>query len=337
MKVFLDESGNFRPSLREQTGLACVVGVIIPENESDSMEGDFLRFLIGLPKVTFANGEPKGIRLSREHVKQLASMLNCHRGIMLAPVTVNTDLIKPSFFETFPQELRSVLEQEGAKCLLDKPRSEIAELAKRCANLSPEQLVRLITYTVAILRSIEGVSLFYHCKKYHSYYSPFKVVLDRAGPPNGREELVFKQILFAWMANMTKRMPIRGVKRIHNDSHPFVQMYRAKLDGTDMLDVLKMLRGNIEFANSRETWQLQLADMATAAWAKSLRDRGNDEGYLPAFSLLSRSTVLPQDQPMGMISVDEGYSQMEAPAEFQIFRKLAELGGKLLPCDWDEV
>jgi hypothetical protein len=336
MEVFLDESGSFRPSLPEDTGLASVMAVIVPENQSHSMEGDFRRFLIDLPSDAFANGEAKGSRLSPGHVKQLASMLNRHRGIMLAPVTVNTALIKPSFFEVFPQRLRMVLEQEGQKCLHNKSRSEIAELAKRCANLSPEQLVRLITYTKAILRSIEGVSLFYHCKKYHPYYSPFKVVLDRAGPPNGREELVFKQILFTWMISMTKRTPIKGVKRIHNDSHPFVQLYRAKLDGADMLDVLKMLRGNIEFANSREIWQLQLADMTTAAWAKSLLDRRNDDGYLPAFSLLHRNTVLPQDQPMGMISVDEAYSQMEAPAEFEIFRKLAELGGKLLPCGWDE-
>jgi hypothetical protein len=337
MQIFVDESGSFRRRPSLQTELAHVMGVIIPDSESHSLEGDFYRFLINLPKDVFANGEPKGSRLSPEQVKRFASMLNRHRGVTLAPVTVNTTLIEASFFKTFPQRLRSVLEENAVKCESDALRSKIVKLASRCGNLSPEQLVRLKAYAVAILRSIQAVSLFYRCQKYHSDYSPIKVVLDRAGPANGREELVFKELLFMWGSRMSEASPIKGIKRIHTESHPLVRLYGAKVNGAVLLDVSRMLRGNIEFGNSRESWQLQFADMATSAWAKALFDRRNKGGYLPAFSLLHRNTILPQDQPMGMVSVAEAYSETEAPPEFGIFRELAQVGGKLLPCGWDEV
>jgi hypothetical protein len=312
------------------------MGVLIPEIESDALRAEFERFKATLPKTVFVKGEPKGYRFSPEHVKQFASMLNRHPGITLAPVTVNTNFIQPSFFQTFPRKLRAILEEEGAKCLYNTLRSEVAELARRCGNLSAEQLVRLLAYTVAVRRSIEGISIFYHCKRYHQSYHPLRVMLDRAGPRDGREELVFKQMLFIWMTRMTERSPIARINRIHNDSHPLVQLYGAKHNGSLAFDLSKMLQGNIEFGDSKTTWQLQIADMAAAAWGKALADPQNQRGYMPAFSLFFRNTMLPVDQPVGMISIAETYSQTVAPPEFAIFLRLAQREGKLLPCDWDE-
>ncbi len=338
MEIFLDESGSFRPSHSKQTQPAAVMGLLIPEIQADTLRADFDRFRTTLPKSVFVKGEPKGHRLSPEHVKQFASMLNRHRGITLAPVTVNTNFIQPSFFRTFPQKLRAVLEVEGSKCLYDSLKSEVAQLARQCGNLSPEQLVRLLAYTVAVKRSIEALSIYYHCKRYHESYSPLRVVLDRAGPPNGREELVFKQMLFMWMTRMTERTPITRIERIHNDSHPLVRLYGAKRNGSVGFNLSKMLQGNIEFGNSQTTWQLQIADMAAAAWGKALADPHNRRGYMPAFSLFFRNTMLPADQPVDMISIAETYSQTQtlAPPEFGIFLRLAQQEGKLLPCDWDE-
>jgi Tol biopolymer transport system component len=86
-------------------------------------------------------------------------------------------------------------------------------LAKRCGNLNGEQLARLLAYKVAVEKALDAICLFYHCKKYHSSYSPIRVVFDRTGRANNREELVFKETMFVWI---TKNV-MTSIKQIHTE------------------------------------------------------------------------------------------------------------------------
>jgi hypothetical protein len=336
MEIYFDESGTFRPLRSNANQVAVVMGVLIPELESDSLRKDFEAFLRQLPPRAFVNKEIKGHRLSAEQFKLLAIMLNVHPGIRIAPVTVNVGFMRGASFEAWPQKLRALLEEEGAKCLYDKMRSEVGELARRSGNLSPDQLIKIFAYAIAVKRSIEAIPLFYHCQKYHSEYSPLQFVFDRAGASNSREELVFKEVVFMWLVPMSKRKPSVIIRQIHTHSHPFMQLYGAETDGQQGFDLSKMLRGNLHFDNSRSSWQLQLSDCLAAAWLNVLRDHDNSRGYLPIFRLLNRNSVLPNDQPVGMVSMSEAFSEMTAPPQFEVFRRMTEGDGKLLPCGWDE-
>ena len=336
MEVYFDESGNFRPSPSSETGLCAVMGVIIPENEATSLQEDFSTIIGELPVEVFVNGEPKGHRLSAEQSQLLATLLNAHSGVKLVPVTVNTGSIEQSFFEQFPSKLKELLTSESEKCLYEAMQTEVSELARRCGNLSPDQLVRLLAYTVGVRRAIDAVSTFYHCSKYHPYYDPMRMIFDRTGTPDSREELVFKQIVFMWLVRMSEREPVTKIKQIHTENHPFMRLYEKALDGRTGLDLVQMLRGNLQFADSKPTWQLQLADMLASAWMNCLRDHSNTRGYAPVFRSLNRNTALSNDQPLGMIAVAGSYSQTAAPFHFDVFRRMVERDAKLLPCGWEE-
>jgi len=334
MEIYFDESGNFRPS---ESGLSAVMGVVVPENEAATLQSDFSTMVGKLPKDTFVDGEPKGYRMSAKQCRLLAELLNSHPGVKLVPVTVNTASIDKSFFDEFPPKLKELLAGESEKCLYETLQSEVSELARRCGNLSPDQLVRLLAYTVGLLRAINAVSTFYHCPKYHPYYDPMRMVFDKTGTPNSREELVFKQIVFMWLSRMTGREPITKIIEIHTENHPWRLLYEVSLGDRKGLDLTKILRGNLHFADSKQTWQLQLADMLASAWLNSLRDYRNTLGYAPVFRSLNRNTSLSNDQPVGMIGVAEFYSsQVAAPVHFDIFRQMVAGDAKLLPCGWEE-
>ena len=186
------------------------------------------------------------------------------------------------------------------------------------------------------LRAINAVSTFYHCPKYHPYYDPMRMVFDKVGTPDSREELVFKQIVFMWLMRMTERQPITKIKEIHTENHPWMRLYETTTNGLKVLDLVKILRGNLHFADSKRTWQLQLADMLVSAWLNSLRDHNDSLGYSSVFRSLNRNTALPNEQPVGMIGVAESHSQTVAPVQFNVFRQMVAGDAKLLPCGWEE-
>jgi hypothetical protein len=336
MEIYFDESGTFRPLRSNADQVAVVMGLLIPELGSDSLREDFEAFLRRLPPRAFVGKEVKGHRLSAEQFKLLATILNVYPGIKIAPVTVNVGFMRSASLEAWPQKLRALLEQEGAKCLYDKMRSEVSELARRSGNLSPDQLIRIFAYAIAVKRALEAIPIFFHCQRYHSEYSPLRFVFDRAGTSDSREELVFKEIVFMWLVPMSERKPSVTIGQIHTDSHPFMRLYGAKINGHQGFDLSKMLRGNLHFDNSRSSWQLQLADCLAAAWSNALRDHDNTRGHLPIFRLLNRNSVLPNDQPVGIVSMSETFAEIPAPPHFEVFRRITEGDGKLLPCAWDE-
>jgi hypothetical protein len=329
-RVFFDETGEFRPCPAGSCELAAVFGVIIPELHSDLLEKDFSAYLANLPQSAFVGGEPKGRRLSLHQHGTLAKILNVHRGIMTVPVTFNRQIESPQF-DSWPQKLRELLEAEAALCINEKMQRYVNNLAKQCGNLNSEQISRLMAYKIAVERALHGICLFYHCAKYHSSYSPIKIIFDRTGSPNNREELVFKDMIFFWV----NRNRFTSIKQIHTDDHPFVKLYGARMEGQRAFDMAKMIRGNFQFADSKATWQLQVVDMLASAWINSVRDRGNGRGYLSVFRLLQRNTTLPREQPVGLMSVADYAEEKTAPADFNIYRQLVANEGKILPCTWD--
>jgi hypothetical protein len=329
-RVFIDETGEFRPCAVGSCELAAVFAVILPELDSDPLQKDFSSFLAKLPQSAFVNGEPKGRCLSLDQHMTLAKMLNAHRGIMTAPVTFNRQIDSPAF-DSWPQELRELLEEDARECIHLEMRQHVEKLAKRCGNLNSQQISRLMAYKIAVERALHGICLFYHCAKYHSSYSPIEIVFDRTGTPNNREELVFKDMIFFWV----NKNGFSTVKQIHNDDHPFVKLYGARVGGQRAFDMAKMIRGNLQFADSKDMWQLQVADMLASAWINCVRDRRNDRGYLPVFRVLHRNTTLPKDQPLSLMSVADYSEEKFAAVEFNVYRHLVAKEGKFLPCSWD--
>src|SRR5271157_6176813 len=106
IRVFLDETGEFRPCAAGRHELSSVFGLIVPELESDSLHRDFSKFVSTLPRSAFVNGEPKGSRMTFDRQKSLALMLNAHPGVMTVPVTFNRAM-DTQIFSAWPKALRA--------------------------------------------------------------------------------------------------------------------------------------------------------------------------------------------------------------------------------------
>ena len=87
--------------------------------------------------------------------------------------------------------------------------AERALLAKHFGRLSPPVLVRLVSYGIAVLKSIEAIASRYHCDQFDSEYDPITITFDRTGRPRNREELVLETSLFGWVANWSRTVPLR--------------------------------------------------------------------------------------------------------------------------------
>ena len=73
IRVFLDETGEFRPCAVGKHELSSVFALIVPELASDPLRHDFSKFVSTLPRGAFVNGEPKGNRLTFDRQRSLAS------------------------------------------------------------------------------------------------------------------------------------------------------------------------------------------------------------------------------------------------------------------------
>src|SRR5262249_47078926 len=150
------------------------------------------------------------------------------------------------FFSTAPGKIRALIE---GNLHLESPHMTVetrAELARRIARLSVPALVRLVVYGIAVLKTIEAIACRYHRDVFHSSYDPIELMFDRVVTPGAREELVFRDVLFGWIANWSRTTPIR-IPGDMGESHPLLKLYANKQSDRWVLDLGKMLAGKIRF------------------------------------------------------------------------------------------
>jgi len=157
------------------------VGIILPDRALQRLKGDFDWFLGRLSSNEFRQGEPKGDLLSLAHRRVLLEILKAHSDVMLIPLSVNLGFDDPSFFETAPARIRSLIEKN---LQTESPFMTVAEravLAKRFGRLSAPVMVRVVSYGIAVLKAIESIACRYYCEQFHPDYDPITLTFDRTG------------------------------------------------------------------------------------------------------------------------------------------------------------
>jgi Protein of unknown function (DUF3800) len=331
MRVYFDESGDFNPSIPGQPKFCFVLGVIIPEIAEEALRVDFDWFLKQLGRTEHRQGEPKGSLLSIASRRVLLEILKSHKGVMLVPISVNLAYDSPEFFVTAPEKIRALIEGNlhlESSFMTVEAR---AELAKRVSRLSVPVLVRLVSYGIAVLKSIEAIVCRYSCDVFHSSYDSIELIFDRVVRTGGREELVFRDVLFGWIANWSRTTPIRIPPSL-GESHPFLKLYGDKREDRWLLDLGKMLVGKIRFEESKHTWQIQLTDFMVSTWSETLADHGLQKGFHVLFRDLFRKNALPTETPLGVVAPTDRTEVVPAPSYLEVFARMAIGESKILPC-----
>jgi Protein of unknown function (DUF3800) len=332
MKVYFDESGDFNPSTPGRPKFCFVLGVIIPEAAEDALQRDFAWFLKQLGRAECKRGEPKGSLLSLSTRRVLLEILKAHKDVMLVPISVNLAYEDPQFFSTAPGKIRALIEGnlhlESAYMAVEAR----AELARRIGRLSVPVLVRLVASGIAALKAIEAIVCRYHCDLFHSSYDPIEMIFDRVVTAGAREELVFRDVLFGWIANWSRTTPIR-IPTSLGESHPLLRLYANKQSDRWVLDLGKMLAGKIRFEDSKYSWQIQLADFMANTWSQTLGDHGLQRGFHALFRDLFRKSALPKETPLGVVAPTDRTEVVPAPSYLEVFARMAIGESKILPCE----
>ena len=271
MQIYFDESGDFNTALKADYKFAFVVGIILPDRALQRLKGDFDWFLGQLSSNEFRRGEPKGALLSLAHRRVLLEILKAHSDVMLIPLSVNLGFDDPSFFETAPARIRSLIE---TNLQTESPFMTVAEravLAKRFGRLSAPVMARVVSYGIAVLKAIESIACRYYCDQFHPDYDPITLTFDRTGRHRNREELLLEDSLFGWITHWSRTVPLR-IPTSLDESHPFLAKYGERKSERWTINLNKMLRRKILFEDSKLNGQF--------SWRTSLRIRGRRQSAI---------------------------------------------------------
>lgn len=137
--------------------------------------------------------------------------------------------------------------------------------------------------------------------------------------------------IYGYIANWSSKVPLKTAKDL-NLERPLGKLYGTDVAGTLVLDLKKMLPANIEFRSSKDAWQIRLADFVVTTWARTVLDFSGEAGFRELFLDLNRKTCLQGDQTIGAVQLTDSTEWTLAPAEFAIFRRIAQDDEKILPC-----
>lgn len=299
MHIFIDESGSFQiPNSRDTHAAGVVIGVVVPEVCEQELFSAFTQFVSGLDQTERKNGEPKGARLSGEHKKVFADVLASVPGVMFLPTTIDlSDLAGHS--EWMATRLPSRLLGAARECVHQTMRDQMVELSRQVANLSVQELLKLLLYAVCIQECIHHAVAYRSEPPYESCWSEVSIVIDRLNKgANSREKLVFRRILPMWLAAWSKTRPLMLINEVHTHEHAFIKNFDLGT-GIDMGNLLSRVR----WVDSADERGIQVADFVAAIVYSAVHDLQNQDDQIPAFLSLMRCCPLAARDGAGFISL----------------------------------
>lgn len=329
MHIYFDESGDFNPNSRQK--FASVAGVMIPEDARGPLKRDFDWFVGQLLPKEFENREPKGSRLSGSHRRTLLEILKSHRDVLLVPILVNLGENNATYFQEAPAKIGSLIESNldfDSPLTIDDRR----QLAARIRRLSAPSLIRLMSYAIAVSKAVEATVCRYFCERFHSTHQRIQVTFDRFTKADSRDELVLLDAIPGWIATWSLDAPSRVPLGL-SESHPFFALYGQRITDRWKVNLRKMLAGNIDFEDSRTSWEVRLADFVASTYLRTLLDHRGVNGHRTLFMDIWQKSALPNETPLGIVSLTDRTETVPAPQQFDVFARMVLGEKKILPCE----
>jgi hypothetical protein len=289
MKFYFDESGAFsvpaNPSIHQA---AVVVGIAVPDHIYDVLSEEFKKFVSSLDKTEMQNGETKGSLLSIEHRFEFTRMLSEFRGrISLTPVTLDLSSISGSDQHKMNMTMHQRLTEVANGMIYPKARGEMKLLSNQFRNLSIDQSLRIYALANCFREALKHAILFLSHKENEKSWEHLRFEIDRVQVKvNNREEQVFSIMILAWSSGWSQRQPFETIKEIHTKEHLFIRKYVTK----EGIDAGKLLRGNIYWVNSKDSWGIRMADIAASIVSRAVQDLDNTRQSITLFTKLMKDS-----------------------------------------------
>lgn len=303
MLFFFDESGDFSLPNADEHKCAVVCGLVIPETVSERLRKDFEAFVSYLSGDEKINSEPKGTLLTDKNRMRFCEILSSYSEVLVTPTTLDLSISSRKKTLSICDRMKANLFEDAKKCVYDTMKSQTEEMGRQWGNLSINEALRLVTLTSCFWEAIEHSVVFHSGKEYYDYWDNLHFVIDAVKTAKlSREEKIFTWMVLMWLTAWSKRRPLITISEIHTDEHPFVKRYCTKTG----FDLGKILKGNIRYYNSRESWGLQIADICANIVYQAVHDLNNYNNRLPIFRMLMKNCPYgPKRGGPGLIHVGE--------------------------------
>jgi hypothetical protein len=306
MFYYFDESGDFAvPKVPTIHKVAIVVGIAISDVIYDDLHKAYCQFVKKLGPSECVNGEPKGTLLSYEHKKEVCNLLANYDGVSLTPVTLDLSSLVHSNICSMPDRMARVLCKWADKMCCPEAREQTLLLARQCANLSVNQSLRIYSLANCIREALHHAVLFLSTRGHATAWKNLRFEIDRVQTkPNSREETVFSEMVLGWLMGWSRTKPLMTIEEIHTADHPFIKNYCT----TGGVDLGKMLYGNLQWVDSRNSWGVQLADISATIVYQAASTLNDESGSISLYRLLMRKSAYGWRRGPGLFIPLQGLS-----------------------------
>jgi len=109
---------------------------------------------------------------------------------------------------------------------------------------------------------------------------------------------VFSLMVLSWLTAWSFRHPIILVTELHTPEHPFVQNFDTEAG----VAFGRLVRDRIHWLSSKESWGLQVADIAANVVGRAIEELNDTNGTVTLYGSLMRSSYYGPLRGPGLVS-----------------------------------
>ncbi|WP_339495680.1 DUF3800 domain-containing protein [Pseudomonas sp. RA_105y_Pfl2_P56] len=311
MRIFIDESGSF--TYTDDRNAWSTVGAVVVLDEAMAAAEDTLR------QFKAENGCPSDQELKLGKVRDEMSyfrllnrlaQLNC----TLYGLATNAHLNTPQAADAHKTQCAQSLVKHIDKMVHQSMKDSILGVSKQVLGLS-DQLYIQFTCQIQLMYYVVSHAVTYYVQTHPESLSSFVWRVDQKEPSKKTEfENVFENLSPAYLQTMSIDNPMPRVEgfdyshmaRFDAAEPRFLkEQYGVSVDLSDVLDIGKLIREDMQFVDSRSDSGVQIADLLTSGLRRCMRKEFRDN--LRAAAFLGRLMVNRGrgEHPLLLVSLGE--------------------------------
>lgn len=276
MNIFVDESGTFVTTDQPESWNV-VVGIATSESTRRSLS----QSLVSLKRTVGArpNEEVKNSRLEELHLLRFLTSLQ-QSGLLIFAVA--TDAGSNTLDRVREHQALHVADTRSAipRMHFDEGKRALSNFADRVASLSPQLYVQLVCQ-VGLFEDIISRSINYFVQRQPRTLREFRWRIDQKNSSKPTFEQTFLQVAPALLQTRSIQDPMLFIRQFdYSDMRAYefaegrTPDYLQKeygLPEMDGFDLQKLLRGNVQFPDSKDSDGVQVADLVARSLRRVLR------------------------------------------------------------------
>jgi hypothetical protein len=315
MHIYIDESGTFTYTPKPHAW-SSVCAIVIPDHAMGATEKALQDFKADNGFATTDELKLGKVADEMTYFRLLGRLerLNCTLYGLATDAHLNTPVSVSAHKSTSAQALLKHIK----KMVHQSAREGVQGVADRVRNLS-DQLYIQFTCQIQLMHFVVSQAVTYYAQHDPESLSSFVWRVDQKNPGGKTEfEEVFESLSPGYLQTLSLKDPlprVDGFDYSHMARYDYQKgegptylrdVYNVEVNLDDVLDVGKLIREDIQFVDSKESFGIQLADLLAAGLRRCLRREFKDN--LRAAAFLGRLMIQRESgkHPVLLLSLGDG-------------------------------